>query len=263
MPASTPSAGTPRLLERFTPRPDRDLPPPEPGAVDVWRVPLDPAPPVVEVLRDLLSPDERERADRFHFDRHRRRFTVGRAALRRLLGGYLGEEPKAIELAYGERDKPYLPGQDHERPLQFNLSNSSELALIAVTVGPEVGVDLEALRPMEDALAVSERFFSPSERRALAACATGGADERDAAFFRCWTRKEAYVKAVGDGIALGLDRFDVSLEPREGARFLALEGDPERARAWTLVHIEPAPGYVGALALPARPSALRGWHWEP
>jgi 4'-phosphopantetheinyl transferase len=144
--------------------------------------------------------------------------------------------------------------------LGFNVSHSGELALVAVTAGVAVGVDVEAVRGMEDALRISERFFSAAERVVLAACP---AAERDAAFFRCWTRKEAYVKAVGDGIALGLDRFDVSLDEGEGARFLALESDAGRAAWWSLTHVDPGPGYVGALALPAHPRAVRGFEWRP
>lgn len=231
--------------------------PPEAGEIHVWRVALDPPPPVVAELAALLSPDETARAERFHFPRHRRRYSVGRGVLRRLLGAYLGVDPRRLRFAYGERDKPRLA--EPATRLEFNLSNSSDLALIATGEGGELGVDLEALRPMDDALAISERFFSASERTALAACPAG---ERDDAFFRCWTRKEAYVKAVGDGIALGLDRFDVSLEPGAAARFVALEGDPGRAADWSLYHLDPGPGYVGALAVPGRDWRLRGFHWR-
>ena len=249
------------VLSEFGPPPGR-LERPVEGEVHVWRVALDQGDEVVAGLRGVLAADEVARAERFHFERHRRRFTMARGALRRLLGGYLGTAPEAVRFEYGAREKPRLaePGSTSGSGVEFNLSHSSEMALVAVTVGPEVGIDVEAVRPMEDALAISERFFSAAERVVLAACPES---ERDEAFFRCWTRKEAYVKAVGDGIALGLDRFDVSLEPGAGARFLALEGDLERAAAWSLVHIEPGPGYVGALALPAHPRTVRGLEWEP
>jgi len=225
------------------------------GEVHVWRVDLDQPDDVVAGLRRVLSDDEAARAERFVFERHRRRFTVGRGALRRVLGGYLGSAPEAVRFEYGERGKPRLA----ERGVEFNLSHSAEMALLAVTAGVEVGVDVEAVRRIEDALRISERFFSATERAVLAECP---AAERGAAFFRCWTRKEAYVKAVGDGIALGLDRFDVSLDDGEGARFLALEGDARRAAEWSLTHIDPGAGYVGALALPARPRTVRGFDWR-
>ena len=135
------------VLSRFEPPAGRVGAPAE-GEVHVWRVGLDPPGEVVAELRGLLAADEVARAERFHFEQHRRRYTVGRGALRRLLGGYLGIPPDAVRFAYGEREKPRLAEQGAGLPLQFNLSNSSELALVAVTVGPEVGVDLEAVRPM-------------------------------------------------------------------------------------------------------------------
>lgn len=242
------------VLARFEPPAGRVEVPAE-GEVHVWRVALDQPEAVAEGLRGVLSGDEVARAERFVFERHRRRFTVARGALRSLLGGCLGRPPEEVGFEYGERGKPRLRGGE----VEFNLSHSGEMALVGVTVGVAVGVDVEAVRRMEDALKISERFFSAAERAVLAACS---GDERDAAFFRCWTRKEAYVKAVGDGIALGLDRFDVSLDEGEGARFLALDGDAGRAAEWVLIHVDPGAGYVGALALPAHPRVVRGFEWR-
>lgn len=249
------------ILSQFVPPPAGPRSPPAVAEVDVWRVALDAPPDVVSVQRRLLSPPEAARADRFQRARHRRRFTVARGALRWVLGSYLRRPPQAIELTYGERDKPRLAGPvvGHGN-LQFNLSHSAELALVAVTSGAEVGIDVEAVRPLADAAELAERYFSPGERAALAACSDA---ERQAAFYRCWTRKEAYVKAVGDGVGLGLDRFEVSLDAGGGARFIALADAPAGASAWSLVHLEPAPGYIGALALPLRPVRVRGWQWIP
>lgn len=235
--------------------------PPAAGEVHLWAIRLDPPRARVAALRRLLTPDETARADRFHFERHRRRFTVGRGCLRELLGGYLGRAPDSLRFAYGEKGKPVLTGSAPAASagLDFNLSNSHELALAAVAVGTALGVDLEHLRPMPDALEIAERFFSPAERRILAAVP---AARRDEAFFNCWTRKEAYLKAVGDGLTAPLDRFDVTLEPGEPARFLAIEGDPGAAKRWSLFHLWPAPAYLGALAIPARgPWRLRAWRW--
>lgn len=250
------------VLDRFAVPPPR-LALPREGEVEVWTVPLDPPPAAVERLAALLSPDERRRAERFHFERHRRRFAVGRGALRSLLAGYLGTPPEAVRFDYGPKGKPFLAaGPDGERPrLCFNLSNSEELALVAFARGAELGADLERLRPMPDGLQIAERFFSAAERQVLAA---QPAEERDRAFFRCWTRKEAYLKAVGDGITVRLDAFDVTLAAGEAPRMLSIDGDPDRGAAWSLVHVEPAPGYLGALALPARddgPWRLSGWRW--
>ncbi|MEM7479764.1 MAG: 4'-phosphopantetheinyl transferase superfamily protein [Acidobacteriota bacterium] len=242
-------------LDRFSAPPSR---PPRPaaltaGRIDIWRVDLNPPENQMASYRALLSPDERMRADRFHFDRHRRRYIVGRGALRRLLGQYLDQPAATLSFAYGPKDKPFLP----DTTLQFNLTNSHELALIAITEEVELGVDVEHLRAMPDAEAVAERHFSASERRALRSVPS---EAKELAFFRCWTRKEAYVKALGDGLSLPLDRFDVSLEE---ARFLALDGDPAKAAEWSLFHVNPGPGYVGAVAVPGRGWELRGWRWEP
>lgn len=243
------------VLARFEP-PAGGVEVPGEGEVHVWRVGLDQPEEAIGGLRRVLSGDEVERAERFVFDRHRRRFTVARGAMREVLGGYLGVGTAEVRFAYGERGKPRLA----EGGVEFNLSHSEEMALLAVTSAVPVGVDVEALRRMEDALKISERFFSAAERGVLAACPEG---ERDAAFFRCWTRKEAYVKAVGDGIVLGLDRFDVSLDEGAGARFLALDGDASRAAQWSLIHVDPGDGYVGALAMPAHPRVVRGFDWRP
>lgn len=259
------------VLERFAPPPDPP-PPPAAGEVDVWIVPLDPSEAEVAALARLLSPDEAERAARFRFERHRRRYTVGRGALRTLLGRYLDVPPRAVAFGYGGKGKPFLaqpPGETPalrplrsplDFPLHFNLSNSEELALVAFCREAEVGADVERLRPMPDGLQIAERFFSAAERQALAAQPP---EERDRAFFRCWTRKEAYLKAVGDGITAPLDAFDVTLAPGEPPRMLSIDGDPDRAAAWELVHVDPAAGYLGALALPSRPGGwrLRGWRW--
>lgn len=247
-------------LDRFDPPPAPPAPPAE-GEVAVWAVALDPPADEVAALARLLSADEAERAARFRFDRHRRRFTVGRGALRVLLGRYLGVPPRDVAFTYGEKGKPALAAPDLAETLRFNLSNSEELALVAFCRGTEVGADVERLRPMPDGLEIAERFFSAAERRALAAQPPR---ERDRAFFRCWTRKEAYLKAVGDGITAPLDAFDVTLAAGEAARMLAIDGDPGRAAAWELVHVEPAPGYLGALALPARDGGWRpvGLRWR-
>jgi 4'-phosphopantetheinyl transferase len=267
----------------FAPAPAPPSRPPAAGEIHLWAVPLDPPPEREAALRLLLAADELARADRFRFDRHRRRFAVGRGRLRELLGGYLGVAPAVLAFGYGEKGKPVLAGPPAAvgGGLAFNLSNSHELALVAVAAGGEprggagadpgggaapgarpaieLGVDVEHLRPMPDALAIAERYFSPAERRVLAAVP---AAQRDEAFFNCWTRKEAYLKAIGDGLSVPLDRFDVTLAPGQPARFLALDGDPGRAARWSLFHLRPAPGYVGALAVPgAGRWLLRGGRW--
>lgn len=250
------------VLDRFRPA---DTPPSPPGSgeIHVWAVNLDPPPATVDELGRLLAPDETARAERFRFPRHRRRYAVGRGALRTLLGHYLGAAPERVAFRYGPNEKPYLADPAGLRgggELFFNLSNSEELAVIAIATGTELGADVERLRPMPDALTISERFFSAAERRVLAAVPEA---QRDRAFFNCWTRKEAYLKAVGTGITVPLDRFDVTLGPDEPPRMLAMEGDPEKARDWSLFHLEPAQGYLGAVAVTGGGWSLTGWRWRP
>jgi 4'-phosphopantetheinyl transferase len=143
--------------------------------------------------------------------------------------------------------------------LRFNVSHSEKLALFAFLNGREVGVDLEFLRPMPDGDAVSERFFSSWERAAFREMPEA---QKTEAFFRCWTRKEAFINAIGQGLSHPLDRFDVSLAPGESARLLAIDGDSEAANRWLLRELSPAPGYLGALAVDGRGWELICWHYQ-
>ncbi len=247
-------------LGRFARAPARPAAP-QPGEIHVWAVPLEAPAARVEALAALLAADESARAARLRFPRHRRRFTVGRGALRTLIGRYLDLAPEAVAFRYGPKGKPYLDGAAAAAGLELNLSNSGDLAVVAFSRRVEVGVDLERLRPQPEALAIAERFFSPAERGVLRGLE---GEERMRAFFRCWTRKEAFLKALGAGITVPLDAFDVSLGPGEAPALARIEGDAARAAGWTLWHLEPAPGYLGAVALPRPPGEgwrATGWRW--
>lgn len=226
-----------------------------PGEIHVWSVRLDPPAGEVERLGRFLSTDEWERANRFRFDKHRRQYVVGRGALRALLAAYVGGRPEAVRFRYGHRGKPFLespaPGD-----LQFNLSNSDELALVGFVRGPEIGVDIEFLKPMPDCEQIAERFFSESERQVLRGVP---GPRKEEAFFNCWTRKEAYLKAVGEGLAAPLDSFDVTLAPGDLPRMLTLEGDAERASRWFFHHLLPAEHYIGAVAIDGGEWAVKTW----
>ena len=214
-----------------------------PGEIHVWSVRLDPPADRVEALGRPLSDDEWARANRFRFDKHRRQYVVGRGALRTLLAAYLGTRPEQVTFSYGPRGKPFLaPRQD----LYFNLSNSDEMALVAFVLGREIGADIEYLKPMPDCEQIAERFFSESERVVLRGIP---AERKEEAFFNCWTRKEAYLKAVGEGLAAPLDSFDVTLAPGEPPRMLTLKGDAAAASRWLFEHLRPAPDYIGAVAI--------------
>jgi 4'-phosphopantetheinyl transferase len=228
------------------------------GEVHLWRVRLDDwAGRFAEFWR-TLSDDERARADRFHFSLHRVRFVVGRGALRAILASYLADDAARLQFRYGPQGKPRLvPTADDA--LRFNVSHSDGLALYAVCRDRELGVDVERIRPGLELAAIAERFFSPGEAAVLRALPQA---LLTTAFFNGWTRKEAYLKAKGDGLSLPLDQFDVSLAPGEPPALLssALEADAP----WDS-HIyapDPGPGYAAALAFEGPALRLRCWRWS-
>lgn len=227
--------------------------------VHVWAVALDPAPARLASLAACLSLDERDRAERFRFPGLRARFTAARGHLRTVLGNYLHLDPARLEFAYHSRGKPSLTGQG-EGQIHFNLAHSQDLALIAVTRAGELGVDVERIRPMRDAEAIAQRFFSPREAEAFRRVP---AEARDAAFFSLWTRKEAWLKATGDGIAESLAKIEVAFLPEETPRVLAIAGDAVAGEAWSLCPLNPVDGFVGALAIRCRPVQLQCWCAEP
>jgi len=192
----------------------------------------------------LLSDQERARAGRFAFEPDRRRFIVARALLRQLLAARLGVRPEAIELAAGARGKPGLAGRFSPSDLRFNVSHSQDVVAYAFSSGREVGIDVEAVRALPDADDVAARWFSPRE---YAAYRVLQPDDRALGFFQCWTRKEAFIKALGDGLFHPLDRFDVSLAPGEPARILRVAEVPGDRCGWGLQGFSPVPGFVAAV----------------
>lgn len=198
----------------------------------------------------VLTPDERARAARFHFPRHRRRFVRARAQLRRQLADVVGGEPGTLDIATHERGKPYLPAAPG---LEFNLSHSGERGLIAWSRSAPLGVDLEAVRPVDRLEDLAERNFAAPEFERIRA--SRGRAQRDL-FFRCWTRKEAFVKAVGDGLVIDLRSFVVGLDGGAGPVPLELRAGNEHGGAWTLRALDAGDGWAAALALRAAPAEL-------
>lgn len=225
-----------------------------PEAVHVWMASLDALP--AEEMLVRLSADERARAERFCFEADRRRFVAGRGLLRGLLGLYLDVDPRGLRFAYGRRGKPSLATADR---LRFNVAHSGGLALLAFARDRELGVDIERERPLPEANAIAERYFSAREGAELRRLPE---TERAGGFFRCWTRKEAFIKATGEGLSQPLDAFDVSFASGEPARLLRVEGRPEEGGRWWLQDLAPAPGFAGALAVEGRPADLAGWKWD-
>jgi 4'-phosphopantetheinyl transferase len=210
--------------------------------VYVWKIALDQPPDVVAGLRGLLSADELARADKFRVERGAERYIVGRGVLRTLLGRYTGVPPQTLVFAYNEFGKPGLAGSD----VCFNLSHSHGAALVAVTRGRAIGVDIERVREEVMRERIAERFFSPAEARALAGLPPG---QQAQAFFNCWTRKEAWIKARGQGLSISLDSFEVTLAPGEPARLVATRPDAEEAGRWSLRVLDCEPGFAAALAV--------------
>ncbi len=214
---------------------------PAPHIIQVWRAFLDDD---AGAQRDaaVLSADEQHRAARFHFDRDRNRFIVAHAFVRRVLAGCLDLDPAAIQFRAGPHGKPFIAAPP--TPLQFNLSHSHAYALLAISDGRSVGVDIERVGEIEHDL-IADYFFSPAEASQLHGTAAG---EKARAFANCWTRKEAYIKATGVGVTEGLDHFDVAFTPGRPARLLADRRDPDWTR-WTMADLPAPAGYAAAIVV--------------
>ena len=217
------------------------------GEVHVWRARLDEPAASLTALQEnflrTLAEDERVRASRFHFEKDRRRFVLARGFLRALLGRYLQTTPEEVSFSYGPYGKPALSGAG--APLRFNASHSHELAVYAFVEEHEIGVDVEYIKKDLMTEEIAQHFFSAAEIQSLSALP---ATEKTAAFFRCWTRKEAYIKAIGSGLSHPLDKFDVTLAPGEPATLLRDHLDPAAATRWSMFNLE-LDDYAGALAV--------------
>jgi 4'-phosphopantetheinyl transferase len=227
--------------------------------VDVWRTGTEQPTARVESLYETLAPEERQRADRFYFDKDRRRFTVARGVLRKLLGGYLHVAPESVTFEYSEYGKPSLVTSTNPRDVRLNVSHSNECALFAFTLGREVGVDVEYIRTNLDVEALARHSFSPAEVSVL--CSLPVSQRREA-FFNCWTRKEAFIKAHGEGLSLGLNRFDVTLAPGEPAALRRFEVNPAEVSLWKMSILEAEHGYKSALAVEGHDWELRCWQYS-
>jgi 4'-phosphopantetheinyl transferase len=227
-----------------------------PDDVHVWRASLGATYESVQRLHGILAEDEKARADRFIFARDRNHFILARGALREILSRYLGIAPREIRFIYSPYGKPALA--DAAGDLKFNVSHSHEVALYAIARGCEVGLDVEYVRDDFASMEIAERFFSRAEVTALRAIEP---DSRTLAFFNCWTRKEAYIKARGEGLSHPLEQFAVSCAPGQPAAILSSENDPQEVSRWRLHELLPGPGYAAALALSGAPRKVSLWQW--
>lgn len=229
-----------------------------PGEVHFWLGEIGPSVDL-RLKADLLSPTEQRRAAAFVTKALRARYTASVVLLRSVLGRYLECDPKVIQFKVGPHGKPYLNGSAF---LQFNVSHAHERALVALTLQREIGVDIEySQRPLADLDALAQRFFAPAEYHALMQVQV---EDRLLAFYRLWTRKEAFIKATGQGLFFGLDKFTVSLQERGMDCLLSVEGRAQPASSWTLGSISPMEqGYTAAFAIKGAVTRHRLWHWEP
>jgi 4'-phosphopantetheinyl transferase len=227
------------------------------GADDVhlWRASLDCDASVLTRLQTTLSPDEMARAGRFVFPADRNHFVAARGILRELLGAYLTLPASTLEFRYGNHGKPALDPNASVSVLQFNLSHSGGLAIYAFSLGRRLGVDVEQIRSKLAGEDIARRYFAAREVEELQALAPL---LRPEGFFLCWTRKEAYVKAHGAGLSLPLDSFTVSLTPGRAADLQAAD----QAR-WSMVSLEPAPGFVAAIVVEGEKWQRSCWNWNP
>jgi 4'-phosphopantetheinyl transferase len=223
------------------------------GEIHVWATTLALSPEQLQKNLPTLSVEELARAKRFKFDVHRNRFIAGRGALRAILGKTLGASPATLRFEYQTNGKPELAGEFASAGIHFNVTHTEDLALVAVTRVGRIGVDVEGVRAIKNADELVARFFSPRENETFQKVPE---EEKPAAFFNLWTRKEALLKATGEGITRSLSLVEVSFLPGEPARLLAVSGDSEKAAEWSLRELTPATGFTGAIAIKRKTSNI-------
>ena len=228
------------------------------GEVHLWRIVLEVSNEAIRSATELLTADELQRADRFRFERDRRRFALARAATRRILAQYLEIEPQGLSFEYGKTGKPDLIRALNPLGLRFNLSHSYELSLLAVTRTVPLGVDIELIDRNFFDKAIVHCFFSPDEVRCLFALPE---EARAEAFFSCWTRKEAYIKALGEGLSLPLDSFSVNFGPDIPPALLRVNTNPREVNRWSVYDIEADPRYKAALVIECGDHDISCWQW--
>ena len=225
--------------------------------VHVWNASLDVPDDTIRNAWAILSPDEIARAEQLRIEKDRKRFVVARGILRKILSVILDVPPSVVRFETTSHGKPVLAAEYSRADIQFNLSHSHDLALYVVTQSRHVGIDLEYIREI-DAVNVAEHFFSPGEYENLRRLPT---DQQRAAFFTCWTRKEAYIKASGEGLARPLQSFEVSILP-DNPELLWCADDPAEISRWSFENVSPCADYAATLAVEGHGWALSTCHWQ-
>jgi len=211
------------------------------GRIEVWCVETAARESVIRQLEPVLSAEERERAARFRFERHRNAFVVARGALRVLLARYIGSSSVDVTFVYGPNGKPSLPVSR----VEFNVSHTDGVVVLAFAQDCALGVDIECIRPVDNMMQIARRFFCRGEAQELAALPE---EQRERAFFRCWTRKEAYIKATGNGLSTPLSEFRVTLKEGEPARFVHIGNETSAPSEWVLHNLDISSAYAAAIA---------------
>ncbi len=227
--------------------------------VHVWRASFDQLMPLLHHFSEMISLDEQMKAGRYRFEDNRREYVIARGLLRHLLGSYLEQDPQSLQFFYNPYGKPALNGEAGANRLTFNLSHAHGFILYVFTRGREVGIDLERIRPEAAHDGVAERFFSNREVTTLRALPRHA---QPIGFFNCWTRKEAYIKARGEGLTIPLNQFDVSLIPGEPAALLESRIDPTDTNRWALQSLDMGTQYIAALAVEGQDWNLKCWDWQ-
>lgn len=224
----------------------------------VWVAGLDLAPLQIDLLRGTMPQDERSRVDRSARTVKRDRHTAAHGILRDVLARYCACSPNAVAFDVGPHGKPMLAVSMQNDALRFNLSHSGECAMYAVANGPEVGIDIEIIRERTDITKIAESFFALQE---VAALREMPASKQTDAFYACWTRKEAYIKALGMGLSYPLDSFQVCVEPEVRSGHIHTTLDPDDEHRWTLINVTPCAGYAAALVVEKPQGKVRYWRW--
>lgn len=219
--------------------------------VHFWAFTIDPSDIVAMRFHPLLSADEKSRASRLRFAHLSNAFTICRGLLRLLLSRYLDADPASLQFYYQSKGKPFLRNQSD---LDFNLSHTDGMMVCGVAKRCEIGVDVEALRPLKDMQELAEKFFCPEEACELISLPE---NQRTSSFYRCWTRKEAYIKAIGEGLSAPLHSFRVTLSRSDTPKFLHMKGDHNLAQSWNLLEVQLGDPYIAAVAYPGLARTVR------
>lgn len=227
--------------------------------VHVWRASFHQLDALYESLEEVISVDEKAKARRYRFENNRREYITARGFLRFLLGSYAKQNPQDLKFLYNPFGKPSLYTSPQSQRITFNLSHAHGFVVYAFSINREVGIDIERIRPEAAHDGVAERFFSQEEVRTLR---TLPSHAQPQGFFNCWTRKEAYIKARGEGLSIPLNQFDVSLIPGQPARLIESRVDPEDTNKWSLCALPMGTQYAAALAVEGSDWELKCWDWR-